>query len=120
MPRGSGTGPMGMGSMTGRGAGYCAGYEKPGYLNNILERGFGRGPGFWGRGGCGGGFGFRNRFYATGVPGRTYFGGGFAAPHNMNPEAEEHFLNHQAEILQKEIDTIKQRLAELSKHSQKK
>ncbi len=39
MPRGDGTGPMGMGPMTGRGAGYCAGYAAPGYANPV---GFGR------------------------------------------------------------------------------
>ena len=33
MPRGDGTGPMGMGPMTGRAAGYCAGYPVPGYMN---------------------------------------------------------------------------------------
>ena len=30
MPGGDGTGPMGMGPMTGRGAGYCAGFAAPG------------------------------------------------------------------------------------------
>jgi len=33
MPRGDGTGPMGMGPMTGRAAGYCAGYPMPGFMN---------------------------------------------------------------------------------------
>jgi hypothetical protein len=33
MPRGDGTGPAGMGPMTGRAAGYCAGYDVPGYMN---------------------------------------------------------------------------------------
>ncbi len=33
MPRGDGTGPAGMGAMTGRAAGYCAGFGVPGYLN---------------------------------------------------------------------------------------
>jgi hypothetical protein len=33
MPRGDGTGPAGMGPMTGRGAGYCAGNDAPGYMN---------------------------------------------------------------------------------------
>jgi hypothetical protein len=39
MPRGDGTGPMGMGQMTGRGAGYCAGFTAPGYANlpNLRE-----------------------------------------------------------------------------------
>ena len=31
MPRGDGTGPAGLGPMTGRGLGYCAGYSRPGY-----------------------------------------------------------------------------------------
>jgi hypothetical protein len=33
MPRGDGTGPAGMGPMTGRAAGYCAGYTVPGFMN---------------------------------------------------------------------------------------
>ncbi len=33
MPGGDGTGPMGLGPMTGRAAGYCAGYGMPGYMN---------------------------------------------------------------------------------------
>lgn len=32
MPRGDMTGPAGYGPMTGRGAGYCAGYPTPGYM----------------------------------------------------------------------------------------
>ena len=33
MPAGDGTGPAGMGPMTGRAAGFCAGYPTPGYMN---------------------------------------------------------------------------------------
>lgn len=33
MPWGNGTGPLGMGPMTGRAAGFCAGYPVPGYSN---------------------------------------------------------------------------------------
>ena len=33
MPFGDGTGPMGLGPMTGRAAGYCAGFPMPGYMN---------------------------------------------------------------------------------------
>ena len=47
MPRGDGTGPAGMGPMTGRAAGYCAGYPVSGYMNPIPGRGF-AGPGFAG------------------------------------------------------------------------
>jgi len=45
MPFGDGTGPMGLGPMTGRGAGFCAGFGGPGFANPIPRRG----PGFrWG------------------------------------------------------------------------
>jgi hypothetical protein len=40
MPRGDRTGPGGMGPMTGRGAGYCAGYDVPGYVNAAPGRVF--------------------------------------------------------------------------------
>jgi hypothetical protein len=33
MPFGDGTGPAGLGPMTGRAAGFCAGYPVPGYMN---------------------------------------------------------------------------------------
>ena len=33
MPFGDGTGPMGLGPMTGRGAGLCAGYGRPGFAS---------------------------------------------------------------------------------------
>jgi len=38
MPAGNGTGPMGLGPMTGRAAGYCTGYGVPGYMNPIPGR----------------------------------------------------------------------------------
>ncbi|HHX95299.1 MAG TPA: DUF5320 domain-containing protein, partial [Clostridia bacterium] len=33
MPRGDRTGPTGLGPLTGRGAGFCAGFKVPGYAN---------------------------------------------------------------------------------------
>ena len=41
MPGGDGTGPRGMGSMTGRGVGYCADFDAPGYMNPMPRRGMG-------------------------------------------------------------------------------
>jgi len=41
MPAGDGTGPRGQGPMTGRGAGFCAGYSVPGYMNPVAGRGIG-------------------------------------------------------------------------------
>jgi hypothetical protein len=82
MPAGDRTGPRGIGPRSGRAAGYCAGFEMPGYANPGFGRGFGvgfgRGPGFGGRGV--GGRGWRHRSYATGRPGWLRFGG-YAAPY---------------------------------------
>ena len=123
MPRGDGTGPMGMGPMTGRAAGYCAGFGVPGYANPIPGRGLGMGfrggRGAYGRGFGGGGRGFRHWFYATGLPGWVRFGAGIPAygnpaPYgNLNPEVEKQALKNQAEVLQSELDYIKKRLSEL-------
>lgn len=44
MPGGDGTGPVGMGPMTGRGMGYCAGFMRPGFANT--GSGMRRGRGF--------------------------------------------------------------------------
>ena len=38
MPFGDGTGPAGMGPMTGRAAGFCAGYPVPGYMSSVVGR----------------------------------------------------------------------------------
>jgi hypothetical protein len=123
MPRGDRTGPMGMGPMTGRAAGYCTGSETPGYANPAPGRGFGmgfgRGRGFAGRGFGGGGRGWRHRFYATGLPGRMRFGGyiapyGYPTPYQKpDPEMEKQALTSQAEDLQSELDFIKKRLSEI-------
>lgn len=69
MPGGDRTGPLGEGRLTGRGAGYCAGYSSPGFEN--WRPGFGRGcgAGWGGRGGRGIGF-------ARGGGGRRQFGWG--------------------------------------------
>ncbi len=121
MPRGDGTGPMGTGPMTGRAAGYCAGFETPGYANAFPGRGFGMGygRGRGARGGLGGGRGWRHRFYATGLPGWMRYGGDAApfarrAPDAaLAPEDERDALKHQAEALEAAIAGIKQRLSEL-------
>ena len=45
MPFGDGTGPAGLGPMTGRAAGFCAGFGVPGYMNPVAGR-----AGFYGAG----------------------------------------------------------------------
>jgi hypothetical protein len=130
MPAGDGTGPMGMGPMTGRAAGYCGGYDAPGWANFAPRRGFGLGRGrggAWGsRGGWGSGWRHRNWYHATGAPGWARFGYGRAwgmpldwgyGPHAAAPtrEDETEFLRQQAEWLKQELDAIGQRIEELGK-----
>ncbi len=110
MPRGDGTGPRGMGPMTGRGAGYCAGFTVPGFANTGRGPGFGRGRGCWG-----GGYGWRNRFYATGQPGWMRFGAMNPLPQNPDPEWEKQALKNQADALQAELAAVQERLANLEK-----
>ena len=69
MPRGDGTGPMGIGPLAGRGAGFCTGNRMPGYLNQSIWRGSSF---FVGRG-------YRRMFCITGfVSGCAYFAYRFA------------------------------------------
>ena len=116
MPGGDGTGPMGMGSMTGRGMGYCAGYAAPGYAN----AGFGMGRGR----------GFRRMYYRTGMPGWARGGAFGFAPYNgavpygvapygvapygypgNTPEVDEkEALQNQVDFLEKQLEEMRERL----------
>ena len=120
MPRGDGTGPMGAGPMTGRAAGYCAGYSTPGYVNPIPGRGYwGMGRGGFGRGGAG--RGRRNWYYATGLPGwqRAAYGypafGGWSNPNlpEMTSTQEIEMLKQDSELLKKQLNDINERIETL-------
>lgn len=74
--------------MTGRGAGFCAGYGLPGYAAGGRGRGFGRGMG-WGRG-----FGPGNALFAAPVA-----------------EAERRMLELRTKQLEEELKTLRGRLA---------
>ncbi len=118
MPGGDRTGPMGLGPMTGRAAGYCAGYNMPGYMNPV----FGRGGGWFGRGG---GRGWRHRYYATGLPGWARaqyaypqfapFPGAVTPP---DPQEEVEYLREQSTILKQQLEDINRRIEEIQKKTQ--
>jgi hypothetical protein len=123
MPRGDGKGPMRMGGMTGRGAGYCAGFGAQGRENTAPGRGLGMSSlgchGFQNRGFGGGGRGWWNRFFAIDPPRWMQFRG-YAAPNRYqtpdqkpDPEMEMQALRNQAQILKSELDFIEKRLAEI-------
>ncbi len=118
MPRGDGTGPQGMGSMTGRAAGYCAGFGVPGFANAVGGFGRGFGGGFGGGRGGRGGRGFRNRYCATGLtgwqraamPGQTPFAPGQGAP---GAEAQLDMLKDQAQMHADALEDIRKRIDEI-------
>lgn len=111
MPGGDGTGPLGAGAMSGRAAGFCAGFSVPGWANPNAGRAMGYGGGFGRRGR---GRGWRNRFYATGQTGWQRAG---IAPADVPcpPAADEvAALKAQAEGLKRALEGIGRRLEELS------
>ncbi len=99
--------------MTGRGAGYCAGYSAPGYVNPVYGRGaglsFGRGPGR----GPGRGFVRAAGFFGGGYP---FYGAPYPNPYasgEITPGRETEMLKKQAAVLQDELDAVQRRVKEL-------
>jgi len=126
MPGGDRTGPMGLGPMTGRAAGYCAGFGVPGYVTPF------HGRGFWGWGrGRGGGRGRRRWLYATGFIGRSPFVSGWpavapgwpAASYGspfvpaMTRQQKIDILKGQAEYVEDVLDGLRRRMEELEPKS---
>jgi len=106
MPGGNGTGPAGMGPMTGRGAGFCAGFGVPGFANA------GGGRGFFGRGrrmgygrGMGRGFGWAGAGNAGAYP--------VPVGQTLTQEQELESLKGQAESLENSLSQIKTRIEAL-------
>ena len=102
MPRGDRTGPAGEGPMTGRGMGYCAGYDRPGFMNQ--GRGFGRGPGRGFRGGFGYGRGPGSRF-----------GYGYNDPGTFTGVSEKTVIENEIRILKDQLSALEERLSKLGK-----
>ena len=130
MPGFDGTGPSGMGSMTGWGRGLCnpsrtadgpihimrPGYRRYGYGQGFVlgfgqERCFKRGIGFgFGRGrGYGRGFDPRGAYPSMG----RWYGSSYA----MNSGGELNMLKDEAEAMKKELDAINKRINELEAKS---
>ena len=128
MPGGDRTGPAGMGPMTGRAAGYCAGYPVPGYMNPVSGYGYGRGLG---RGfGRGLGLGFRGARGRGGYWGAPYDYGApyqvppvyYTAPYGVSPSPEQELdvLKGQAEYFEDALDGVKKRIQELEAKKEQK
>jgi len=88
--------------MTGRGMGYCAGYDAPGYANRGPEAGMGRGMGW--RNARGYGQGNRRRYFHPDT-----------AWDELAPTKEEELsvLKTKAKRLQRTLDEVNKRLKDL-------
>jgi hypothetical protein len=99
MPRGNGTGPNGMGPMTGRGAGFCSGANSPGYMNVGRAGQYGLG---------------NRRFFGRGFRGAGV-NRGFASGAYVNPmystEVEQTDLENEITFLKNQLKNLEDRLA---------
>ncbi|RPJ69970.1 MAG: hypothetical protein EHM20_15865 [Alphaproteobacteria bacterium] len=126
MPGRDGTGPAGLGPMTGGGFGYCAGYVNPNPKRMTYN------PGAMGRGR---GRGYRNFYNATGLPGYARFSMGMPAwgntgyspieasqfpEQNIDAKQEAEILKSQAEFLTAQLNDIQARLSSLEKQKETK
>ncbi|NOY22574.1 MAG: DUF5320 domain-containing protein [Acidobacteria bacterium] len=110
MPYGDNSGPMGYGPRTGRGMGFCNGYDSPGVVNGgrMSGGGYGRGYGRSMGGGFGRGFGF-NRGYAP----------NWGAPISAPVADEKQFLQAEVDALSRQLDAAKKRLDQLADDKKK-
>ncbi|RLB09399.1 MAG: hypothetical protein DRG27_04490 [Deltaproteobacteria bacterium] len=109
MPGLDGTGPWGLGPMTGRGLGLCNPYGPFGRGWWWRGRGFGFGRG-WGRG-----FGWRWRWFAPPYAPYPYYD----PYYEMTPEDELEMLRKESEMLKRELDAIEKRIAEIEAEANK-
>lgn len=114
MPRGDRTGRDGLGPMTGRGLGYCAGFDSPGYMQGGAPFGAGRG---W--------FAGRGRGFGRGLGLGYRFGSGYGRGYGLYPPVyddrqEREALSDHASALERELKTVKDRLATLEKQGEEK
>ena len=109
MPGGDRTGPQGDGPRTGRGLGYCADNDQPGYASPQQGQGFGFRRGGWGNRRS---RGWRNRSNAGFWPGRGR--GGF----DIIPNAQDQdigSLKAQLQELQNTLKEVQNRLDQFEK-----
>jgi hypothetical protein len=131
MPGGDRTGPAGLGPRTGRGLGYCAGYDTPGYTKGPgmgLGRGFGGGRGRWsgygrgmgwgrGRGrGYGGWWGYGAPYYEPLlVAPPTYIPPATAGDQLTMLKQEKDYMESELKGIQDALNDISKRIEELEK-----
>ena len=113
MPGFDGTGPRGMGPMTGGGRGFCVVPVGRASARLYNARPSGRG--------IGRGRGWRNWYYATGLPGwmrASYAEEPYPPFQEMNPDQEIDALQKEASFLKQQMEEIEARIRMLEKSEQ--
>lgn len=100
------TGPRGQGPMTGRGLGICG--EMGGFTRSR----------FWGLGGFG--RGWRNRYLATGIPGRALGRAGGAYYSDLSAKERVELLQNEADYFEKELKDIRSEIDRLNRNTEEK
>ncbi|TYB30529.1 MAG: hypothetical protein FXF47_08785 [Candidatus Mcinerneyibacterium aminivorans] len=108
MPAGDRTGPLGQGPSTGRGLGFCNGYNSPGYTKPGPGLGLGRRRGRGRRG-------YWNDYH-YGRKMRRYYSPvqSEQSAYPAQQISEEEALKEQYEFLKEELEAVKKRLDELN------
>ena len=107
MPGGDRTGPLGEGPLTGRRLGYCAGFDRPGFMNVRSNWGGGYGRRFrGGYTGRGPGLGFRHRY------GDLY---------RWEPDevSEKTLIENEIRILKDQLSSLEDRLSKFEQDDRK-
>jgi hypothetical protein len=102
--------------MTGRAAGYCAGYGSPGFMNPVggrLGMGFRRGRGRW--------WGTPYSAPGWGAWSPPYYGGAYTpyAP-AVSAEQEKEALQNQVKFFEDQLSSLRERIEELEAETAKK
>lgn len=106
MPRGDRTGPRGLGNMTGKGAGFCAGNQAAGTANSNSGKA---------AGGRGRGLGLCNGVNNMGLPGGRQSGSENDSKAQASPGTANNRNSEQAEALQKQLNELSSRLDAIDK-----
>lgn len=113
MPRGDGTGPWGQGPMTGRGLGYCASNDNPGFAAPGPGMALGRGGRSGGGGGGGRGAGGRGASGGRGMRWGAPWACWPPVPTAVPAADEQTVLQQQRQYLQAQLALIEQQLSDL-------
>jgi hypothetical protein len=104
MPRGNGNGPEGFGPRTGKGAGFCNGFDHPGFVNS-------------GMGGRRAGFGYRRNFQSGFMPAWRSRGCDTFVPNEPTTVQKKEFLENEINLMKKHLNELEKQFETMTDES---